>query len=115
MAEKPHREKVSTRIDSTTVAVIEQLAEERRTTLAHVLRVLIEDGAQEPQLGLAHGRVVVARRRRDGTGRLEQTSDSSDAGSIPGENGDPFTLFIREGANPNTGSATGNGKPISVV
>jgi hypothetical protein len=41
------RESISTRIDPNAHAVIEKIAEERRTTAAQVARVLLEDGAKE--------------------------------------------------------------------
>ena len=41
------RESISTRIDHDAHAVIEKVAEERRTTAAQVARILLEDGAKE--------------------------------------------------------------------
>jgi hypothetical protein len=41
------RESISTRIDPDAHAVIEKVAEERRTTAAQVARILLEDGAKE--------------------------------------------------------------------
>jgi hypothetical protein len=48
MAEtKRRRESISTRIDHDAHAVIEKVAEKRRTTAAQVARILLEDGAKE--------------------------------------------------------------------
>jgi hypothetical protein len=41
------RESISTRIDADAHAVIEKIAEQRRTTAAQVARILLEDGAKE--------------------------------------------------------------------
>jgi hypothetical protein len=41
------RESISTRIDADAHAVIERIAELRRTTAAQVARILLEDGAKE--------------------------------------------------------------------
>jgi hypothetical protein len=40
------REVIATRVDANTLATIERMAEERRTTPAQVARVLIEDGVR---------------------------------------------------------------------
>lgn len=40
------RERIATRIDSSALATIERLAEQRRTTPAQVARCLIEDGVR---------------------------------------------------------------------
>jgi hypothetical protein len=50
------RESISTRIDPDAHAVIERIAEERRTTAAQVARILLEDGAKE--LGRHDARVA---------------------------------------------------------
>jgi hypothetical protein len=41
------RESISTRVDPAAHAVIEKVAEKRRTTAAQVARILLEDGAKE--------------------------------------------------------------------
>lgn len=40
------RERIATRIDSAALETIERLAEQQRTTPAHIARILLEDGAR---------------------------------------------------------------------
>jgi hypothetical protein len=42
---RPMRQHLSVRIDRTALAAIERAAEERRTTPAHIARILLEDAA----------------------------------------------------------------------
>lgn len=44
---RPVRKQITTRIESEALETIERLAEEHRTTLAHVARVLLEDAARQ--------------------------------------------------------------------
>lgn len=44
--ERAKREPIATRVDPDTLATIEHLAEQRRTTPAQIARVLIEDGVR---------------------------------------------------------------------
>jgi len=46
---RPVRKQITTRIESEALETIERLAEEHRTTLAHVARVLLEDAARQRQ------------------------------------------------------------------
>jgi hypothetical protein len=41
------RERLATRIDTDVYATIERIAEQRRTTPAHVARVILEDGVRK--------------------------------------------------------------------